>query len=538
MAAGVGVAVAIGRIGRERPHGPSRAGHIWTRRDGVLVLPLSGTVSASPSRWRWPRHTGSTRPGPASAFNGARRGCQPPRRRRRHRPAECLASVHDAPASGPIDVAPSATSVAAAPLRPHLARRRAGHRVRQPGAGSTPPRTVSARRPPAPRRPGDRAGIGAGSSAATPRPSGPSARVRPCSGARVRHSRRPVGAVAGPRSCPAPIGGCLTTTQLTLEVSDTAAVGTVTEPLFSGATGALVDVQIGEIGSAEGAPATWVMAQVGTGAATVEVQFADGTIDHAAVPVRRASSCSGTKGAPADALGNGSVAAIDVLDASRHGAGRLRARHRRARCRSTATPRADCRRRARSNPPTPAAATAAVSRGRGDRAGMLRLAPAAAPGGGAAVTPSRSCRRFGGQRGGERRQGRVHLGHRPPWSQYHLDAAEQGQQQTGPLYAAATLSGAHVAAVAGLGGAGDPGDAGQPGGQRHGRAGRAAVRAQLARRHGGGGVQGAARIAVGPGVRHRRGRVHARRGRRRGGHDARTRWACSARRCSRTTPPR
>jgi len=108
--------------------------------------------------------------------------------------------------------------------------------------------------------------------------------------------------------------GCLTTTQLTLEVSDVAAVGTVSEPLFSGATGALVDVQVGEIGSAEGAPATWVLAQVGQGAATVEVQFADGTVDQAAVPAWGVVVL-GHKGAPGASLGNGSVAAIDVLGA-------------------------------------------------------------------------------------------------------------------------------------------------------------------------------------------------------------------------------
>ena len=71
--------------------------------------------------------------------------------------------------------------------------------------------------------------------------------------------------------------------------------------------------------------------------------------------------------------------------------------------------------------------------------------------------------------------------------------------EVGPLYAAATLAGADVAGVAGVGGAGDPGDAGQSGGQRHRRAGRAVVRPQLARRHRGGGVQGAAGITVGPG---------------------------------------
>ncbi len=121
--------------------------------------------------------------------------------------------------------------------------------------------------------------------------------------------------MVGPFSSGAPLEqGCLTTTQLTLEVSDVAAVGTGTEPLFQGATGPLVDVQVGEIGNAEGAPATWVLAQVGSAAATVEVQFADGTVDHAAVPPSGVVVLS-HKGAPADALGSGPQAAINVLGA-------------------------------------------------------------------------------------------------------------------------------------------------------------------------------------------------------------------------------
>ena len=109
-----------------------------------------------------------------------------------------------------------------------------------------------------------------------------------------------------------PDGGCLTTTELTLEVSDTAAVGTATEPMFQGASGALVDVQIGEIGSAEGAPATWVLAQVGASATTVEVQFVDGTVDEAAVGPSGVVVL-GHQGTPTTALGNGSVAAVNVL---------------------------------------------------------------------------------------------------------------------------------------------------------------------------------------------------------------------------------
>ena len=62
-----------------------------------------------------------------------------------------------------------------------------------------------------------------------------------------------VAVAGGPALVAPPVdGGCLTTSQLTLEASDTAAVGTFSEPRFSGATGALVDVQIGELGDTRG----------------------------------------------------------------------------------------------------------------------------------------------------------------------------------------------------------------------------------------------------------------------------------------------
>jgi hypothetical protein len=110
--------------------------------------------------------------------------------------------------------------------------------------------------------------------------------------------------------------GCLTTTSLTLEVSDIAAVGTFSEPLFSGATGSLVDVQIGQVGVAEGAPATWVLVQTGSGAASVQVQFADDSTDLASVPTSGVVVL-GHKGAPSSTLGSGAaLASITVFGTS------------------------------------------------------------------------------------------------------------------------------------------------------------------------------------------------------------------------------
>jgi hypothetical protein len=111
---------------------------------------------------------------------------------------------------------------------------------------------------------------------------------------------------------PAAFRGCLTTTPLTVEVSDFAAVGTYSEPLFSGASGAVVDVQIGEIGVAEGQPATWVLAQTGSGAASVRVQFADGAVDTAPVPTSGVVVL-GHRGTPQSALGSGALASVSVL---------------------------------------------------------------------------------------------------------------------------------------------------------------------------------------------------------------------------------
>jgi hypothetical protein len=260
LAAGVGVAVGTGS-GDHRPEARQLGAlghHGLARRDGVLLLALSGTVTSSTPGGDG-THGGVL--GVASpSFNGAA-------------PGQVAGGGSSTPSStapptttastGPIDVAPTSPSSASLQrlyghTSPDGVQMTAFDQSAQ--SGSAPPATVVV-------------------------PSEPNG--------------------AGP-------GGCLTTTELTLEISDVAAVGTVTEPLFTGAGGSLVDVQIGEIGDAEGAPATWVMAQVGAGASTVEVQFADGTVDQAAVSASGVVVL-GHKTAPGAALGNGSVAAINVL---------------------------------------------------------------------------------------------------------------------------------------------------------------------------------------------------------------------------------
>ena len=323
MAVGLSVAVTSGGGAPRQAIGHSELGRHLARPDGVLLLPLSGTVTASSPGSETGRHgfglstgaddqpagaasTASTPPstvaapgvtteqtpgvgtGNASASGSASGSVSP---------------VTTAPVSGPIDVAPSATSS----LRRLFAHTSPdGVQVTvygQPDTGSSAP-------PPTVVLPSTRAVPGTVVAPGTV----PGA----ASGAASDNAS---GTASGPASGPAVVpgpqfgAGCLTTTQVTLEVSDVAAVGTVSEPLFSGATGALVDVQIGEIGSAEGAPATWVLAQVGTAATTVEVEFADGSVDRAAVG-SSGVAVLGHKGAPADALGNGAVATIDVLDAN------------------------------------------------------------------------------------------------------------------------------------------------------------------------------------------------------------------------------
>jgi hypothetical protein len=260
MAAGVGVALRSDTGGhRQEAGGLGAPGHHrLARRDGVLVLALSGTVTSStPGADAAHGVLGVASP----SFNGAAPGQVAGGG---SAVANGAASTSTVPSSGPIDVAPTS------PSSPSLQRL----------YGHTSPDGVQMTA-------FDQPGAQASSNP-------PSTEVAP----------------AGP--VPAVPSGCLTTTELTLEISDVAAVGTVTEPLFTGATGLLVDVQIGEIGNAEGEPATWVMAQVGSAASTVEVQFADGTVDQAAAPPS-GLVVLGHKGAPEAALGNGSVAALDVL---------------------------------------------------------------------------------------------------------------------------------------------------------------------------------------------------------------------------------
>jgi hypothetical protein len=275
--AGSGLGYAVSSGGGGRQGGKQVAGssgsvgpHHLSQRDGVLVLPLSGTVTAS-QPGALDQHPGLGR-GPASSFQGAPTA-----------PAGAtgIKSINGSASAGVPNAASTATTVASGPI--DVAPSSSASLQRVYGHTSPDGVQVTAYDQPA----GE-----PGSAPATAISGGPAQFV-------------PAG------SAPAQ-EGCLTTTQLTLEISDVAAVGTVTEPLFNGATGALVDVQIGEIGSAEGAPATWVMAQVGAGATSVEVQFADGTLDQAAVSPSGVVVL-GHKGAPVTTLGNGSVATIDVL---------------------------------------------------------------------------------------------------------------------------------------------------------------------------------------------------------------------------------
>ena len=259
LGTGLGFAVSSGGGGQqqaERGSGTSNAGapgrHHLPRRDGVLILALSGTVSASSPGDRV-EHRALGR-GPSSAFQGA---VPAP-----GNSGDSAAIPNSASSTTqPIDVAPPSTPASLALVYSHTSTDGVQVTVFNQRADGTGPAPVY---------------------------------VAPASGP-VEQDQ-----------------GCLTTTQLTVEISDVAAVGTSTEPLFQGASGALVDVQIGQIGTAEGAPATWVMAQVGSKATSVQVQFADGTIDQAPVP-STGVVVLGHKGTALSALGNGSVAAIDVL---------------------------------------------------------------------------------------------------------------------------------------------------------------------------------------------------------------------------------
>jgi hypothetical protein len=118
-----------------------------------------------------------------------------------------------------------------------------------------------------------------------------------------------------------PSTSCSSTGELTLELSDTRAVATFTEPFYGGFNTPLIDVEIGELGVTEGSPATWVEAQVGAGARRVLVQFADGAVDSAS-PARGVAVLA-SLGDAATTLGKASHAFLEVLAAG----GRLLARY-------------------------------------------------------------------------------------------------------------------------------------------------------------------------------------------------------------------
>ncbi len=117
-----------------------------------------------------------------------------------------------------------------------------------------------------------------------------------------------------PRPGPvSPPNACLPTAELTLEMSDTQAVATFTEPFYGGYTDALIDVEIGEFGVTEQKPATWVEAQVGPQAVEVLVHFADGSTDSAA-PSKGVAVLAHV-GDASTTLGDGSQAYLEVLGA-------------------------------------------------------------------------------------------------------------------------------------------------------------------------------------------------------------------------------
>jgi len=416
LAVGLSVVVAsggggprqvAGRAGTVGGHGVG--GHGVDRRDGVLVLPLSGTVSAS-SPGDSVSHGGRAL-GPGYGING---GAAAPA------PGKSSAAVPDASTpsttapstTAPIDVAPSsATSLQR--LYSHTSADGVQMTVFDQPAGGT-----------------GTGGAASGLSTVAPPSSGP-ASPPPI-------SAEPATSAPG-ASAPAGLGpadpGCLTTTQLTVEISDTDAVGTTSEPLFQGASGALVDVQVGEIGAVEGAPATWVLAQVGTGAATVQVQFADGAIDQAAVP-SSGVVVLGHIGTPAAALGDGSVAAIDVLGS----AGQVLAGYGLGTSSTVATggnaPSA-LPAPGPVQPADPAAATVAVTRAvdaaLGCRASPVQRLQDVAGGDPLETFP------YGGSAAVNVDQV-VFTSATAAVVKYHLNAG-QGSQSVGPLYAAATLTG-------------------------------------------------------------------------------------------------
>ena len=117
-----------------------------------------------------------------------------------------------------------------------------------------------------------------------------------------------------PSPSPAPSGAsCSPSGLLTLEMSDTQAVATFTEPFYGGYSDPLVDVEIGEFGVTEQRPATWVEAQVGPQAVEVLVQFADGATD--SVAPSKGVAVLAHVGDASTTLGDGSKAYLEVLGA-------------------------------------------------------------------------------------------------------------------------------------------------------------------------------------------------------------------------------
>ncbi|MGO9341342.1 MAG: hypothetical protein ACLP6E_02300 [Acidimicrobiales bacterium] len=119
--------------------------------------------------------------------------------------------------------------------------------------------------------------------------------------------------VPTPGPLPIPVGSCSPTGELTLEMSDTQAVATFTEPFYGGYTDPLIDVEIGEFGVTEQRPATWVEAQVGPRATEVLVHFADGAVD--STSPSKGVAVLAHVGAASTTLGNGTSAYLEVLGA-------------------------------------------------------------------------------------------------------------------------------------------------------------------------------------------------------------------------------
>ncbi len=72
---------------------------------------------------------------------------------------------------------------------------------------------------------------------------------------------------------------CLPTNYVTLEFSDGSAVASFSEPFFGQYSTPLINLEIGEFGKSENNPASWVAAQVGKVAASVEFIYSNGAKD-------------------------------------------------------------------------------------------------------------------------------------------------------------------------------------------------------------------------------------------------------------------